>query len=129
MLAQPSLPPAGAGADSRRGAGADSRRGFGGGASFRAKGGTEPVVSVGAGSPNVGAGSLPGNMAGAGIDDERISGRLGAPGGGRLGVPTATTGTLGILAGGGMLPASAPAPSVTSTSSIVEISGFEVMLI
>jgi hypothetical protein len=57
-----------------------------------------------------------------------MSGRLGDAPAGRLGVPTGTTGTLGILAGGGMLSASELAPSaVTSASSIVEVSGLEVM--
>jgi hypothetical protein len=57
----------------------------------------------------------------------RISGRLGAPGG-RLGVPTGTTGTLGIFGGGGMLSESESALSaVTAASSIVSILGFEVM--
>jgi len=77
-----------------------------------------------------GVGSLPGSDTGAGIGDEdRMSGRLGVPGGGRLGVPTGTTGTLGIFAGGGMLSESeVEASAVISASSIVEISGFEVML-
>ena len=70
---------------------------------------------------------LPGRDAGGGIGDVRMSGRLGAPTG-RLGVPTETTGTLGILAGGGMLSEIEPVPSaVTSASSIVEISGFDFM--
>ena len=114
----------GAGVESRRGAGVESRRGFGGGARRRdVVGGMEPF----------GGNSLPGSVAGGGIGELRMSGRVGAPGG-RLGVPTETTGTLGILSGGGMLSelvlalASAVAPSaVTSTSSIVEDSGFDVM--
>jgi hypothetical protein len=107
---------AGGGTEPRGGAGCDSRRGFGGGASLRAPpGGTESLP-------------LPGSDAGAGIGDARMRGRLGAPGGGLLGVPTGTTGTLGILGGGGMLSEVVLAPSaVTSASSIVEISGFEVM--
>ena len=54
-----------------------------------------------------------------------MSGLLDAPGG-RLGVPTETTGTLGILAGGGTLSEVAvlAAPSASST---FEIFGFEVM--
>ena len=55
-----------------------------------------------------------------------MSGRVDAPGG-RLGVPIETTGTLGIFAGGGMLSEIEPSLSVTSTSSIVGDSGFEVM--
>jgi len=102
------------GTDPRGGAGCDSRRGFGGGASLREPpGGMESL--------------LPGRDAGGGIGDVRMSGRLGAPKG-RLGVPTETTGTLGILSGGGMLSEIELAPSaLTSASSIVEISGFDFM--
>jgi hypothetical protein len=105
-----SSPSAFGGAEPRGGgADCDSRRGLGGGASLRD------------------IESLPGRDAGGGIGDVRMSGRLGAPEG-RLGVPTETTGTLGILSGGGMLSALELAPSaVTSASSTVEISGFEVM--
>jgi hypothetical protein len=62
------------------------------------------------------------------MGDVRMSGRLGGAPAGRLGVPTGTTGMLGIFAGGGMLSEIELALSaVTSASSIVEISGFEVM--
>ena len=114
----------GAGVESRRGAGLESRRGLGGGARRR--------EVVGAAAPAGGTEPLPGSDAGGGIGELRMSGRVGAPGG-RLGVPTETTGTLGIL-GGGMLSelvralASALVSSaVTSASSMVEDSGFEVM--
>ena len=104
------------------GGGPDSRRGLGGGASFFPNGGIEPMFVDG-------AGSLPGSKTGGGID-ERIRGLLGVPGGGRLGVPTGRTGTLGIFGGGGMLSEIAAAVSAfTSAPSVVEISGFEVMLV
>jgi len=106
------------------GGGADSRRGLGGGASFFPSGGIEPTLVDG-------AGSLPGSKMGGGID-ERISGRFGVPGGGRLGVPIGRTGTLGIFggAGAGMLSdAEAAVSAFTSAPSVVEISGFEVMLV
>ena len=100
------------------GGGPDSRRGLGGGASFFPSGGIEPMFVDG-------AGSLPGSKMGGGIDDERIRGRLGVPGGGRLGVPTGSTGTLGIFggagAGAGMLSGTEAALSAfTSASSVVE---------
>jgi hypothetical protein len=102
------------GAEPRGGADCDSRRGFGGGASLR-----EPPGDIE---------SLPGSDTGGGMGDVRISGRLGAAPTGRLGVPTETTGTLGIFSGGGMLSESELVLSaVTSASSMVEISGFEVM--
>ena len=84
-------------------------------------GGTDPGALGGGG-----AASLPGSDAGAGIDGVRMSGLFDVPGGGRLGVPTETTGTLGILGGGGTLSevAGLAAPSVSST---IEIFGFEVM--
>jgi hypothetical protein len=114
------------GAAPSAGGGPDSRRGLGGGASFFPNDGIEPTFTDG-------AGSLPGSNTGGGID-ERISGRLGVPGGGRLGVPTGRTGTLGIFggvgAGAGMLSDTEAAVSAfTSASSVVEISGFEVMLV
>jgi hypothetical protein len=120
----------GAGADSRRGAGAESRRGLGGGANRRdAVGGTEPGPLVGGTDPGTlgscGAASLPGSDAGGGIDGVRMSGLVGAPGG-RLGVPTETTGTLGILGGGGTL-SEVSALAATSASSPSELFGFEVM--
>jgi hypothetical protein len=74
---------------------------------------------------SAGAASLPGSDAGGGIDGVRMSGLLGAPGG-RLGVPTETTGTLGILGGGGTL-SEASALAAPSASSTIEIFGFEVM--
>lgn len=55
-----------------------------------------------------------------------MSGRLGAPGG-RLGVPTETTGTLGIFSGGGILSEIEPALSAVTSASSIVISGFEVM--
>jgi hypothetical protein len=123
----------GAGAESRRGAGAESRRGAGVESRFGFGGGARRRDVVGGIEPAFGGNSLPGSVAGGGIGELRISGRPGAPGG-RLGVPTETTGTLGILAGGGMLSeldlafASAVAPSaVTSASSMFEDSGFDVM--
>jgi hypothetical protein len=120
---------AGAGADSRRGAGAESLRGLGGGASRREPvGGTDPGPLTGGTDPGAlgggGATSLPGSDAGGGIDGVRMSGLLDTPGG-RLGVPTETTGTLGILGGGGTL--SEVAVLAASASSTLEIFGFEVM--
>lgn len=90
-----------------------------------AVGGTEPGAFGGGTDPGVfGGGTLPGSEAGGGIGDE-IRGRLGAPGG-RLGVPTDTTGTLGIFGGGGTL-SDAGLPLLASTSSTLEIFGFDVM--
>ena len=117
---------AGGGADSKRGAGTDSRRGFGGGARRRdvVGGGTEPFGGI----------PLPGRLAGGGIGELRMSGRPPGTPGGLLGVPTETTGTLGILAGGGMLSelvlalaSGVSLSAVTSASSMVEDSGFDVM--
>jgi hypothetical protein len=98
----------------------ESRRGFGGGARRREVVGADN-------DPGGGGASLPGSCAGGGICELRMSGRLETPGGGRLGVPTATTGTLGILAGGGSLSEIAVTLSSVTSASSVDDSGFEVM--